>query len=105
MSSQDLIDAAIATLATASDWCQGACARKADGVACPIGHPDAVAWDIYGALVKAHWDSSDQDFTFLTEAYETLSGRIPSDYKSRDIEAWNDDSDYNTVMNLLNDNL
>ena len=105
MSAQDLINSAISILASEDDWCKGSCARKADGKACPIGHPDAVSWDIYGALVKAHWASAESNFAFLNEANLLLTSRIPSDYKSRDIEAWNDDSSFADVINLLNDNL
>lgn len=105
MSAQDLIDAAIALLAADTDWCQGATARKSDGLPCAPGHPDAVSWDIVGALRYSWQNGPETSFLFYNEAYDTLRGRIPSGYKNQDLESWNDSTDYATVMDLLNDTL
>lgn len=101
MSAQELITQVITTLATEDKWCKGANARNAAGVYCGAGSPNAVAFDIYGALQKAAFEAGATTFTDMNEAYNMLRDAIPADYKNRDIESWNDDATFADVKELL----
>ena len=82
-------------------WTSGANARDENAVYCSILSERAVAWDIYGALVKV---------TFNQESYagrhvmiSEMAKAIPqtSDFKSRDIERYNDLLDWAGVESFL----
>ncbi len=35
-------------------WCQGTCARNASGDICGANNPDAVAWCLFGSILKCY---------------------------------------------------
>lgn len=91
MSAQTLIAAANAILAGGSAWAQRANAKNAAGKFVPILSADAVAWDVFGALRKAHHDSGNQTYADYNAAYTLMMSRIPVTARSRDMEAFNDE--------------
>ncbi|USV40959.1 hypothetical protein [Xanthomonas phage BUDD] len=93
MSDVTLKAAALAILAGGASWTQGALARKADGLPCSPFHEDAVKWDMMGALIKAQLESDEPNYASYQLVYNSLRDALPADYKSRDIEAYNDDAD------------
>lgn len=98
MDAAELKAAALLLLDGGTAWCQGANARDSAGVFCPIGSPDAVSWDIYGAMVKSMEPGDQASFS---ELYADLSSSIPGSFKSRDIEAWNDEANWGDVASFL----
>lgn len=92
MSAATLKAAALVLLATGSGWTKGANARLANGLPCSPGHPDAVTFDIQGALLRAQYNSSEPNYGSLNSVYNTLRGKIPGGSKNSDIESYNDDS-------------
>lgn len=102
MSATDLITQVKTTLASEANWCKGANARDAAGVYCGAGSPNAVAFDIYGALQKAVFDAGAANYKDMNEAYHMLRSAIPAGYKNQDIESWNDDATFADVQALLN---
>ncbi|WEM34508.1 hypothetical protein [Xanthomonas phage X1] len=93
MSQATLQAATLAILAGGASWTQGALARKADGLPCSPFNEDAVTWDMMGALIKAQLESDEPNWTSYHLVYNALRDALPADYKSRDIEAYNDDAD------------
>ena len=91
MSAQTLIAAASAILAGGSAWTQHANAKNAAGKFVPTMSADAVAWDVFGALQKAHYDSGNPSFADYNDAYRLMKSRIPATARSRDMEAFNDE--------------
>ena len=102
MSATDLITQVKTILATEAKWCKGANARDAAGIYCGAGNPNAVAFDIYGALQKASLEADAPNYRDMNEAYILLRDAIPATYKNRDIESWNDDATFADVQALLN---
>lgn len=102
MSSTDLLAAAGALLGSSSDWCVGANARDADGVWCPVGSERAVAFDLYGSLLKAFLEGSFVVSDF-DGAYAHIQGKIPADFHSRntDIDFYNDSLEFGDVAALF----
>ena len=81
--------AALALLGgSGADWSEGATARDAVGNPCAPLSPNAVSWDIMGALIAANEGNS--NYTNYNLVYKHLQGNIPSEFKNRDIESYND---------------
>lgn len=101
MSVATLKAAALAIFTGPASWCKGANARDSNGLPCPILSPDAVAWDLYGAIYKAARAGGNTNYTFLHELLSDLADGIT--FKSRDLEAWNDDSStvYSSITSIL----
>jgi len=101
MSVATLKAAALAIFTGSSVWCQGANARAANGDPCPILSPDAVAWDLYGAIYKAARAGGNTNYTDLHGLMADLSDGLV--FKSRDLEAWNDDpsTTYSSITSIL----
>lgn len=97
MSSEDLKNEIISLIN--SGWTQGANARNAEGLPVPARNPDAVEWDIMGAIIKA--TEGFTDFTSYHEVLRELTDNMPEDYKSRDLEAYNDDAELSDILDLL----
>lgn len=97
MSAEDLKNEIISLIN--SGWTQGANARNAEGLPVPARNPDAVEWDIMGAIIKA--TEGFTDFTSYHEVLRELTDNIPEDYKSRDLEAYNDDAELSDILDLL----
>lgn len=92
----------ITLLAGGANWTKGANARTAAGKPCSALSPDAVSFDIYGALLKAVSDSGQTNHAILQKVYTCLRDNIPSDYKNRDVESWNDDVEWAEISSFLN---
>ena len=89
-------------LSSGSAWCKGACARDVEGLMCPILSPKAVQWDLYGATLLAHHRSGQHpDYTVFHDALKTMGEAIPSSYKSRDLDAYNDDSTWADIQAII----
>lgn len=97
---EELLTATQAVLGTESEWCKGAGARKVSGLPCAPLNPDAVSWDIWGALVKASVDIG-ASLETRNLVYKYLRDNIPSDYKNRDIESYNDAIEFADLAGLF----
>lgn len=51
-----------ALLADPNAWCQGANARRADGLSTGVRHEDACKWCVNGALLKVTYDRGGSDY-------------------------------------------
>jgi len=101
-----LTDAA-AIVGSSGAWCKGANARDASGKWCSPLSPNAVAWDVYGALMKAwHSNVAYHDSDFQT-ALAYVRAKIPAAFtgggarKNTDIEAYNDTLAFGSVAGLF----
>lgn len=104
---------------TDDNWTQGAVARKADDSPCAALHPDAVKWDLMGALQKANWEwnvDETNDPPIYTHYHEALdlirdyfySPTVPfenplAQYNS-DFEKWNDDESESHISAIVTAN-
>lgn len=97
-----LLTDAAALVDTSAAWCVGANARNAEGIWVPAGHSTAVAWDIYGSLMKAQAEGSYSVADFQ-EAYAHTRGKIPSDFGdgNQDIEYYNDSLEFGDVAAIF----
>ena len=100
-----LLTDAAAIVASSSAWCKGANARDASGKWCSPLNPHAVAWDVYGALVKATVAGSYHDSDF-DAAYAHLKSKIPTAFPTAhqhntDIEFYNDSLVFSNVAGLF----
>lgn len=86
-------------LAGGANWCKRANAVDSNGKPVSIHHHSAVKWDIYGALKKATF--SDDTFAEFYVTYNYIKNKIPPSYKSRDIEAYNDDANWAQILELI----
>ena len=102
MTSAEFLTAIIALLNSGTAWCKGANARDADGLPCAPRSPNAVSWDLTGALIKLSEGQS--NYTSFNETLSILTTRVPATFKSRDIEAWNDTATWTSVLALLQGN-
>jgi len=102
MSSTDLLTAAAALVSTEAAWCQKANARDTNGVWCPPDNENAVAWDIYGALLKSKIEGSFSVSDFQG-AYEHVRSKIPADFHqgNQDIEYYNDTIAFSDVAAIF----
>lgn len=91
----------VTLLSGGSAWAKGAVARDSAGLPCAALSPDAVAWDLYGALLKVISDSSQPDHSMLHRMNEYLRNSIPSTFKSQDIDAFNDAAVWADIDSLL----
>lgn len=101
MTMDDLKAEMLIILGSGANWCKRSNARDSLENPCPIGAETAVKWDIFGALLKAHWNLQATDFKAYHDQYERMKANIPQDYKNRDIESFNDDTDWNGILKLL----
>lgn len=93
MSAATLKAAVLTILAGGASWTQGALARKADGLPCSPFHPDAVEWDMMGALIKAQLESDEPNYASYQLVYASLRDALPAGTRNKDIESYNDDAD------------
>lgn len=100
MSSEILKTKMIALLSDGTAWCKGSNAISATGNPVPIGSPLAVKWDVFGALSKCNQGSN--NFKDYQEVYAELKNNIPQSHKNRDIEKYNDETDFQGILNLIN---
>ena len=101
MSAQNVLNGARALLSTEAKWVKFCSAKTAAGDMVGWNHPDAVAWDLYGAMRKSAYNLYGNDHTHMSEAYDIVEARIPGSAKSRDFDAYNDSSTYDQVMSIL----
>lgn len=99
MTSTQLVAAILALLDNGNSWCKGTNARDAAGLPCSPMSSFAIEWDIMGALIKAY--EGQTNYTAYHEVLQGLTSKIPSDFKSRDLEAYNDDVDWSAIAALL----
>ncbi len=92
MSAETLKAATLTLLDTGMGWTKGANARLADNSPCSPLHPDALVFDMMGALIRAQFESDEPDFSSFHAVYNELRSNIPVDYKNEDIESFNDDA-------------
>lgn len=91
----------------ASLWCKGANARDSTGKWCSPLSPNAVAWDIYGALIKAKAGNAAYHDSDFDTAYAHLRGKIPAAFtgagalKNTDIEHYNDTLVFGSISGLF----
>lgn len=101
MSVETLRAAMFNVLNQGAAWAKGAVARKANNLPCAPLNPIAASWDLMGALVKAQAASTEPDFASYHGVYDELRAAIPATYKSRDIEAYNDDVSWTEILGLF----
>lgn len=101
MSAQNVLNGARALLSTEAKWVKFCSAKTAAGDMVGWNHPDAVAWDLYGAMRKSAYNLYGNDHTHMSEAYDIVEARIPGSAKSRDFDVYNDSSTYDQVMSIL----
>ncbi len=92
----------ISILGGGANWCQHANAQNSNGEPCPIGNGDAIKWDIFGALLQAKRNLDLPTWQEYHELYNEMESKIPSTYRNRDIESYNDDTDFTGVLALIN---
>lgn len=98
---RQILDDAGAILACGSAWCKKNNAVDENNKPIPIFSPLAKKYDIYGACVLAHRRSGETHFGSLQYIFKYLKNCIPDTYKSKDIEAYNDDIDWKKVEEIL----
>jgi hypothetical protein len=81
-------------------WTKHANARDSFEMPVPILSDDAIKWDLFGAIVRVL--GPDRPFALYQSVYDYIRTQIPQDYKSRDMEAWNDDIEWVIVESILN---
>lgn len=101
MSAQNVLNAARALLSNEAKWVKFCSAKNAAGEMIGWKNPDAVAWDLYGALARASYNLYGNDHTNLSAAYDIVESRIPVDAKSRDFDVFNDGATYAQVIAIL----
>jgi hypothetical protein len=101
-----LTDAA-AIVNASGKWCKGANARTASGKWCSPLSPNAVAWDVYGALIKAKANNAAYHVSDFDAAYAHLKAKIPVVHtgagalKNNDIEHYNDTLAFGSIAGLF----
>ena len=111
-----LMETIINGAGTDDNWTQGACARKVDDTPCSPLHPDAVKFDLTGALILANqqWNvgenNSPPTYEFFHEAYAIIQAfafdppipfEHPQSQYNRDIEAWNDSESASNISAIV----
>lgn len=99
MESHELKTAVLALLDGGSAWCKNANAVDGSGNRISPLHPDAVSWDLMGAIIKAF--EGETDYTSYHLVIKDFTDAIPLSFKSRDIEAWNDDADWSDISQAI----
>lgn len=100
MDAKALLARAIAILDGGAKWVKYRNAVDAKGNPVPIMSPRAVAWDIFGALKKAHYESGNVSWEEYHIAYNSAKNNIPEDFHNRDIEDWNDYGDFASAISI-----
>lgn len=100
MDAKALLARAIAILDGGAKWVKYRNAVDAKGNPVPIMSPRAVAWDIFGALKKAHYESGNDSWEEYHIAYNSAKNNIPEDFHNRDIEDWNDYGDFASAISI-----
>lgn len=100
MDAKALLARAIAILDGGAKWVKYRNAVDVKGNPVPIMSPRAVAWDIFGALKKAHYESGNESWEEYHIAYNSAKNNIPEDFRNRDIEDWNDYSDFASAISI-----
>lgn len=100
MDAKALLARAIAILDGGAKWVKYRNAVDAKGNPVPIMSPRAVAWDIFGALKKAHYESGNVSWEEYHIAYNSAKNNIPDDFHNRDIEDWNDYGDFASAISI-----
>lgn len=96
----DVLSAAAVLINQESKWCKRAAARKADGLPCSPLSPLATRWDLHGSIIKAT-NNLNAGNGPLHQAYLHLRGKIPPEYKNKDIDAFNDSLTYAQIAALF----
>lgn len=97
----ELLASAAAIVASAATWVKYDNATNGSGRFVPIGNQNAEKFDVYGALLKAHWESGNTSWVEFHEAYDVARSRIPADFRNRDIEDWNDWGTFENAIHVL----
>lgn len=100
MDAKALLARAIAILDGGAKWVKYRNAVDVKGNPVPIMSPRAVAWDIFGALKKAHYESGNESWEEFHIAYNSAKNNIPDDFHNRDIEDWNDYGDFASAISI-----
>lgn len=100
MDAKALLARAIAILDGGAKWVKYRNAVDVKGNPVPIMSPRAVAWDIFGALKKAHYESGNDSWEEYHIAYKSAKDNIPDDFRNRDIEDWNDYGDFASAISI-----
>lgn len=100
MDAKALLARAIAILDGGAKWVKYRNAVDVKGNPVPIMSPRAVAWDIFGALKKAHYESGNESWEEFHIAYNSAKKNIPEDFHNRDIEDWNDYGDFASAISI-----
>lgn len=101
MNANEILGRAVEILDSGNRWVKYNNAVDKDGKFCSIFSPSAVKWDIQGALLLAHFESGVRDFTEYHKAYEMARDNIPTSFRNRDIEDWNDFGDFDSAVSVL----
>jgi len=102
MSAVTLKAAALAILGdSGANWTRGALARTSTDKPCSPLNPSAVKFDVMGALIVAQKNSSEPDLSSYHAVYNLLRSKIPVDRRNRDIEAYNDATDWAGISALF----
>lgn len=99
MTPAELRSAVITLLNGGNAWCKGAGARDANGLPCPPRSPNAVEWDLTGAIIKAF--EGETDYTSYHVVLKELADNIPTSFKSRDLDAWNDSIEWDDLTSAM----
>lgn len=100
MDAKALLARAIAILDGGAKWVKYRNAVDVKGNPVPIMSSRAVAWDIFGALKKAHYESGNDSWEEYHIAYNSAKNNIPEDFRNRDIEDWNDYGDFASAISI-----
>lgn len=100
MDAKALLARAIAILDGGAKWVKYRNAVDVKGNPVPIMSPRAVAWDIFGALKKAHYESGNDSWEEYHIAYNSAKNNIPEDFRNMDIEDWNDYGDFASAISI-----
>lgn len=100
-----LLTDAAAIVNTSGKWCKKANAKTSTGKWCSPLSPNAVAWDIYGALWKAFKTGAYVDTDFHA-AYAHVRAKIPVNFPNThqhnaDIEMYNDSLAFGSVAGIF----
>lgn len=84
----EIVSEMITLFANPANWCLRSCAFDIDGKPCGALSPNAVSWDVYGALCKINHDNNGEDYTQLHLACDLVKEKIIGE--NFDLEKWND---------------
>ena len=98
----EFLDIILNVLDSGNNWCKNFNAINNDSHMVSALHPTAVKWDIVGAVLVAQSQmNATKHYGNYWTVLKLLTASIPTGYKSRDLEAYNDDCEWSDIEALI----